>query len=65
VSTTVRVPITDIVDQPGASRPVRDAVGAEAFGADPWGPADGAVLDPSNSTCTSTASWTGSWSAAL
>lgn len=42
----MRVSITDIVDQPGASRPVRDAVDADAFGTDPWGPAEGALRDP-------------------
>ena len=42
----MRVPITDIVDRPGASRPIRDAVDAGAFGTDPWGPAEGALLDP-------------------
>ena len=42
----MRVSITDIVDQPGATRPVEVAVGAEEFGSDPWGTADGAVRDP-------------------
>jgi uncharacterized protein len=42
----VRVNITEIVDQPGATRPVDLAVGVEEFGADPWGTAEGAVRDP-------------------
>lgn len=42
----MRVTITDIVDQPGATRPVDVAVPAHEFGDDPWGSADGAVQDP-------------------
>jgi uncharacterized protein len=42
----VRVPIPDIVDRPGASRPLRDSVESDAFGTDPWGPAEGALIDP-------------------
>jgi len=42
----VRITITDIVDQPGATRPVSVAVPADEFGDDPWGTAEGAVQDP-------------------
>lgn len=42
----MRVSITEIVDQPGATRPVEVVVPADEFGSDPWGTADGAILDP-------------------
>lgn len=42
----MRVTIIDIVDQPGATRPVNVAVAADEFGDDPWGTAEGAVRDP-------------------
>jgi uncharacterized protein len=42
----VRVSITEIVDQPGATLPVELAVPADEFGSDPWGSAEGAVQDP-------------------
>src|SRR5690625_2931625 len=42
----VRVSITDIIDQPGATRPVDLAVPPEEFGAEPWGAGVEAVLDP-------------------
>lgn len=45
-SSHVRVSITDIVDQPGATRPVEVDVPATEFGSDPWGTAEGAVRDP-------------------
>lgn len=42
----MRLSITDIVDQPGATRPVELAVPPEEFGAEPWGAGIEAVLDP-------------------
>lgn len=42
----MRVSITDIVDQPGATRPVQVAVGVAEFGPEPWGSAEGAIQDP-------------------
>lgn len=42
----MRVSITEIVDQPGATRPVEVAVAQDEFGSDPWGTAEGALQDP-------------------
>jgi uncharacterized protein len=42
----VRVPVTDLVGHPGTTRAVSAEVGRDAFGTDPWGPADEAVVDP-------------------
>ena len=42
----MRVPVTDLVGQPGTTRPLTVAVERSAFGPDPWGPADEALLDP-------------------
>jgi uncharacterized protein len=42
----VRVPVTDLVGNPGRTRPFTAAVGRDAFGDDPWGPADDALIDP-------------------
>lgn len=42
----MRVPVTDLVGHPGATRALAAAVGRDAFGDDPWGPADEAVEDP-------------------
>jgi uncharacterized protein len=42
----VRVPVTDLVGHPGATRPLSAEVGRDAFGEDPWGPADDAIEDP-------------------
>jgi uncharacterized protein len=42
----VRVPVTDLVGHPGETRALRRAVEAEAFGEDPWGPAEGGLDDP-------------------
>jgi uncharacterized protein len=42
----VRVPVTDLVGHPGATRPLTAEVGRDAFGEDPWGPADEAIEDP-------------------
>ncbi|MTV23838.1 DUF177 domain-containing protein [Nitriliruptoraceae bacterium ZYF776] len=42
----MRVPTTDLVGNPGASRELVRAVGRDAFGEDPWGPADEALADP-------------------
>jgi uncharacterized protein len=42
----VRVTVTEIVDQPGATRSVDVAVAADEFGQDPWGTAEGALHDP-------------------
>jgi uncharacterized protein len=42
----VRVPVTDLVGHPGATRPLSAEVGRDAFGDDPWGPADDAIEDP-------------------
>jgi uncharacterized protein len=42
----VRVPVTDLVGHPGETRPFAAEVGRDAFGEDPWGPADEAIEDP-------------------
>lgn len=42
----MRVPVTDLVGQPGTTRPLAVAVGRDAFGEAPWGPADEALQDP-------------------
>lgn len=42
----MRVPITDLVGHPGATRPLSAEVARDAFGDDPWGPADEAIVDP-------------------
>lgn len=42
----MRVPVTDLVGHPGTTRPLSVAVARDAFGDDPWGPADDALLDP-------------------
>ncbi|MEX0835652.1 MAG: DUF177 domain-containing protein [Nitriliruptor sp.] len=42
----MRVPVTDLVGHPGETRPLVAAVGRDAFGEDPWGPADEAIVDP-------------------
>jgi uncharacterized protein len=42
----VRVPVTDLVGHPGATRPLSAEVERDAFGEDPWGPADDAIEDP-------------------
>ncbi len=42
----MRVSITEIVDQPGATRPVDLAVPPDEFGPEPWGAAGDAVQDP-------------------
>jgi uncharacterized protein len=42
----VRVPVTDLVGHPGTTRPLQVEVDRVAFGEDPWGPADDAVIDP-------------------
>jgi uncharacterized protein len=39
----VRVPVTDLVGHPGATRAVTRAVPVEEFGKDPWGPAEDAI----------------------
>jgi uncharacterized protein len=39
----VRVPVHELVGHPGATRALRDAVPVDAFGTDPWGPAEGAI----------------------
>lgn len=42
----MRVPITGLVGHPGETRAVATAVERDAFGTDPWGPAEQALLDP-------------------
>lgn len=42
----MRVTITDLVDVPGATRPLAVDAPLEAFGDDAWGPADGVVEPP-------------------
>lgn len=42
----MRVPVTGLVDRPGETRALDAAVEAEAFGRDPWGPAEGRLEDP-------------------
>jgi uncharacterized protein len=42
----VRVPVTGLVGHPGESRALARSVPADAFGADPWGPADGTFEGP-------------------
>jgi uncharacterized protein len=42
----VRVPVTDLVGHPGETRPLSVSAGRDAFGDDPWGPADDAIVDP-------------------
>ncbi|MEX2324345.1 MAG: DUF177 domain-containing protein [Nitriliruptoraceae bacterium] len=37
----MRITITDLVDRPGATRPVQDVAELDAFGHDSWGNADG------------------------
>jgi uncharacterized protein len=39
----VRVPVTDLVGHPGATRAVTRAVPVTEFGDDPWGPAEDAI----------------------
>jgi uncharacterized protein len=39
----VRVPVTDLVGSPGATRAVARAVPPADLGEDPWGPAEGAI----------------------
>jgi uncharacterized protein len=43
---SVRVPVADLVGHPGQTRALSRAVPADAFGADPWGPAEGGIEDP-------------------
>ncbi|MFA9444762.1 DUF177 domain-containing protein [Egicoccus sp. AB-alg6-2] len=38
----MRVPVTELVDNPGATRELSRAVPVEEFGKDSWGPAEGA-----------------------
>jgi uncharacterized protein len=42
----VRVPVTDLIGSPGASRALARAVPVDEFGDDPWGNAEDAVEDP-------------------
>lgn len=42
----MRVPVTDLVGHPGETRPFAAEVERDAFGQDPWGPADDAIEDP-------------------
>lgn len=42
----MRVPVTDLVGHPGATRPLSAEVERDAFGEDPWGPADDALDGP-------------------
>ncbi|WP_052666414.1 YceD family protein [Nitriliruptor alkaliphilus] len=42
----MRVPVTDLVGHPGETRPFAAAASRDAFGQDPWGPADEAIVDP-------------------
>ncbi len=42
----MRVPVTDLVGHPGTTRPLQVEVERGAFGEDPWGPADEAIVDP-------------------
>lgn len=42
----VRVPVTELVGRPGATRALTRAVPPDVFGDDPWGPAVTSVNDP-------------------
>ncbi len=42
----MRVSVTDLVGHPGQTRALGEDVPVERFGDDPWGPAEGAIVDP-------------------
>lgn len=42
----MRVPVTDLIGSPGATRALARAVPVDEFGDDPWGAAEDAIEDP-------------------